>query len=71
MPNRQKRNEEPKSNGFLTNQDSAKPFLSHQVAHLVFCSPIPSVTGNDGAKEEGEEGGGGTNNIGEGVYVPA
>ena len=26
MPNRQERNEGPKSNGFLTNQDSARPF---------------------------------------------
>jgi hypothetical protein len=37
---------------------------------LVFCSPIPSVTGNDGAKEEGEEGGEGTINVGEGACVP-
>jgi hypothetical protein len=73
MPNRQKRSEGPKSNGFRTNQDSAKPFSrtkSHQVARLVFCSPIPSVTGNDGAKEEGEEGGEGTINVGEGVCAP-
>jgi hypothetical protein len=44
----------------------------HTKSHIwSFVPQSPSVTGNDGAKEEGEEGGGGTNKIGEGVYVPA